>query len=212
MATFDVILKRRNVVGVDTLGQPIQQQSRHVTVAGVETEQGFISCDYFVNTAGIWAREIGRMMEPPVRIPICPAEHFFMTFRPIQELEGRKLPNVRDYDSQMYVRQYGSSFMMGAFETLARPYDVVRHGTDPDWNQIKEAHWIHMEPYIRAAQNRLPILKEAQYESLLNTPDAFTPDGRWILGETPEVGRYFVSHWFLKGSDGNLILLRFVPV
>ena len=177
--------------GVDSLGQP--NQSRHVRVAGVETEKGYISCDYFVNTAGIWAREIGRMMEPPVRIPICPAEHFFMTFEPIQELEGRNLPNVRDYDSQMYVRQYGSSFMMGAFESLARPYDVVRHGTDPDWNKITEAHWLHMEPYIKAAQNRLPILKETHIGKLLNTPDAFTPDGKWILGETPEVGKYFVS-------------------
>ena len=93
------------------------------------------------------------MMDTPVRIPICPAEHFFMTFKPIAgntdislvngqqsivniikytvligqqqfnsipELEDKKLPNVRDYDSQVYVRQFGSSYMMGAFETLAR--------------------------------------------------------------------------------------------
>ena len=174
-------------------GQPVQHNNRHVTVSGVDTDQGFISCDYFVNTAGIWAREIGRMSDTPVRIPICPAEHFFMTFKPIQELEGQKLPNVRDYDSQVYVRQFGSSYMMGAFEKIARPWDVTRHGIDPDWNQIKEEHWIHFEPYIRAAMQRLPILKEAQYDFLLNTPDAFTPDGKWILGETPEVGRYFVS-------------------
>ena len=188
-----VVTTRAPVSGVDGAGQPVQQMSRHVTVTGVETDQGYISCDYFVNTAGIWAREIGRMMEPPVRIPICPAEHFFMTFKPIPELESKKLPNVRDYDSQMYVRQFGSSYMMGAFEHLARPWDVTRHGIDPDWNQIKEEHWIHFEPYIRAAMHRLPILKETQYDFLLNTPDAFTPDGKWILGETPEVGRYFVS-------------------
>ena len=166
-----------------------------MTVQGVETEQGYITCEYFVNTAGIWAREIGRKMKPPVRIPICPAEHFFMTYKPHQELDGRNLPNVRDYDNQVYVRQFGSSFMMGAFELEARPYDVVKHGTDPDWNQIKEEHWNHMRPYIKAAQDRLPILKEMEYthDALINTPDAFTPDGRWILGETPEVGKYFVS-------------------
>ena len=33
----------------------------------------------------------------------------------------------------------------------------------------------------------------------MNTPDAFTPDGRWILGETPEVARYFVC----AGMNGN---------
>jgi len=173
--------------------------SKHVKVTGVDTDIGHISCDYFVNTAGIWAREIGRMMDTPVRIPICPAEHFFMTFKPTPELENNKLPNVRDYDSQMYVRQFGSSYMMGAFETHARPWDVTKHGIDPDWNQIKEEHWIHFEPYIRAAMHRLPILKETQYDFLLNTPDAFTPDGRWILGETPEVGNYFVC----AGMNGN---------
>jgi hypothetical protein len=40
-----------------------------------------------------------------------------------------------------------------------------------------------MSPFIASATNRMPILKEAPYEMLLNTPDAFTPDGRWILGE-----------------------------
>ena len=161
-------------------------------VTGVETEKGTIKCQYFVNAAGIWAHEIGRMSEPPVKIPIWPAERFFMTFKNIEELEGKSLPNVRDYDSQVYIRQNGSSFMMGAFESQARPYDVKRHGKDLHYNKITDAHLQHMEPYITAARNRLPILQENKGE-LFNTPDAFTPDGKWILGETPEVGKYFVS-------------------
>ncbi len=76
-------------------------------------------------------------METPVRIPICPAEHFFLTFKPIPELKDKKLPNVRDYDSRIYVRQLASSFMMGVFEKQARPWDVSKHGIDPDWDQIK---------------------------------------------------------------------------
>lgn len=50
-------------------------------VAGVETEHGVIECDYFVNCSGIWAREIGKLSEPQVKVPICPAEHFFLSFR-----------------------------------------------------------------------------------------------------------------------------------
>merc|ERR1719154_241974 len=193
-----VLTKRSSTPSADPTPH-MHHLSKNVKVTGVETDIGHISCEYFVNTAGIWAKEIGRMMDTPVRIPICPAEHFFMTFKPIPELENTKLPNVRDYDSQLYVRQFSSSYMMGAFETLARPWDVTKHGIDPDWNQIKEEHWIHFEPYIRAAMHRLPILKETQYDFLLNTPDAFTPDGRWILGETPEVGNYFVC----AGMNGN---------
>ncbi len=42
-------------------------------------------------------------MKPPVKIPICPTEHFFLTFQPRRELSDRKLPNVRDYDSREIV-------------------------------------------------------------------------------------------------------------
>ncbi len=56
-----------------------------------------------------------------------------------------------------------------------------------------------MSPFISSATNRMPILKEAPYEMLLNTPDAFTPDGRWILGECPEIGNYYLC----AGMNGN---------
>merc|ERR1719296_664408 len=97
------------------------------------------------------------------------------------------------------MRVFGSSFMMGAFEKMARPWEVSKHGMDPEWARVREEHWIHMQPYIQAASHRVPILAETQYDVLLNTPDAFTPDGRWILGETPEVGNYFVC----AGMNGN---------
>ena len=100
------------------------------------------------------------MMKPPVKIPICPTEHFFLTFQPRRELYNKKLPNVRDYDSRIYLRQMESAIMLGVFEKTARPWDVTRHGQDVDWKQIKEEHWLHLEPYIRAALRRIPILKE----------------------------------------------------
>ena len=50
--------------------------------------------------------------------------------------------------------------MLGVFEKTARPWDVTKHRQDADWNQIKEEHWLHLEPYIRAALRRIPILKE----------------------------------------------------
>ena len=116
-------------------------------VTGVETEKGTIKCQYFVNAAGIWAHEIGRMSEPPVKIPIWPAERFFMTFENIEELEGKSLPNVRDYDSQVYIRQNGSSFMMGAFESQARPYDLKRLGKDVHWSKITDQQGCLTENY-----------------------------------------------------------------
>lgn len=60
--------------------------SNHNDVSGVLTDMGVIECDYFVNCAGIWAREIGKLSEPRVKVPICPAEHFFLSFKGELEL------------------------------------------------------------------------------------------------------------------------------
>ncbi len=95
-----------------------------IQVTGVRTSLGEIKCDYFVNCAGIWARHLGQLSDPVVKVPICPAEHFFLTFKDIPELANKKLPNVRDYDNHIYSRRWKDSFLIGAFERKARPYNV----------------------------------------------------------------------------------------
>lgn len=57
----------------------------------------------------------------------------------------------------------------------------------------------HWQPLWDKAIHRLPILKEVEYPNIYNCPDNFTPDGRWILGESPEVKNYFVA----VGMNGN---------
>jgi pyruvate dehydrogenase phosphatase regulatory subunit len=177
---------------------PISNQN--IQVKGVETSKGTIECEYFVNCAGIWARHLGQLSDPIVKVPICPAEHFFLTYKDIPELAGKRLPNVRDYDNHIYSRTWKDSFLVGAFERKARPFQPSdREGNETLWNQISADQWRHMSNYISAATKRIPILKETEYDVLLNTPDAFTPDGRWILGEAPEMGNYFVC----SGMNGN---------
>ena len=93
--------------------------SRNVRICGVETDKGFIECEYFVNCAGIWARDVGKLSDPVVNVPVHPVEHFFLTFQPLPGLkdgEAESLPNVRDYDNHVYFRGWNKSLMMGAFE------------------------------------------------------------------------------------------------
>ena len=40
---------------------------------------------------------------------------------------------------------------------------------------------------------------------LMNTPDAFTPDGRWLMGEAPEIGNYYVC----AGMNGNSLQVHY---
>ncbi|XP_015598791.1 pyruvate dehydrogenase phosphatase regulatory subunit, mitochondrial [Cephus cinctus] len=165
----------------------------------VKTESGTVLCEYFINCAGMWARELGLRCNPPVRIPAYPAEHFYATTAPFTPELSSDLPCIRDFDSHSYMRQWQGGLMAGWFEREARP--AFENGNVPakDWTgQLKtdKAHW---KPLWEKVVHRLPILKDIKEPTVYNCPDNFTPDGRCILGESPEVKNYFVA----VGMNGN---------
>ena len=41
--------------------------------------------------------------------------------------------------------------------------------------------------------HRIPTLQNATLEMLCNGPEAFSPDCKWIVGESPEIRNYFVA-------------------
>lgn len=51
--------------------------TQNSSVYGVETPKGVIKSEYFVNCAGMWARELGLQCHPQVRIPAYPAQHYY---------------------------------------------------------------------------------------------------------------------------------------
>lgn len=159
-------------------------------VTEVITSEGPIRCEYFVNATGMWSRNLGEQSSPKVRIPIFPAEHFYLYTHPVMEAQD-VLPVVRDYDSHMFCLTRNHEFVIGGFESNAKP--AFDYGIPDNWRDTLEGDNEHFRPIQEAAEHRIPLLKEAQYQPLVNAPDTFTPDGRWILGETPEIDNYFVA-------------------
>lgn len=99
----------------------IAQENRKVV--GVETDQGNVECSYFVNCAGFWARNIGELSEPTVKVPIQAVEHYYLHTKTIDNL-NREMPIVRDMDKNLYVREINGRILAGGFETRAKPaYD-----------------------------------------------------------------------------------------
>lgn len=128
-------------------------------VAGVETEYGRINCEYLVNCAGMWARELGLRCKPPVRIPAYPAQHYYATtnFLNIGRLSNFALnmiyillniildedtPVVRDFDSFTYAREYHGGFMVGWFEPEAKPAFQGRE-VPRNWFEELSVEWEH---------------------------------------------------------------------
>lgn len=97
----------------------VTQRDSHVS--SVSTNRGRINCDYFVNCAGFWARSIGEMSEPTVKIPLQAAEHYFLHTKSIANLD-QMMPVVRDLDGQIYIREIdGSRILAGGFDMRAKP-------------------------------------------------------------------------------------------
>lgn len=61
----------------------LEVQTSNERVYAIKTNKGTIQCEYFINCAGMWARELGLQCNPQVRIPAYPAEHFYATTGPL---------------------------------------------------------------------------------------------------------------------------------
>ena len=169
-------------------------------VTGVETNSGTVDCEYFVNCAGMWARELGLKCKKPVKIPAYPAEHFYAITNGVKINNGGKmLPCIRDFDSGSYARQYNDELLIGWFESEAKAaYD----GEVPkNWMKDLKQDFPSIESSWDKSTNRFPVLKNLDKPFISNNPDNFTPDGRWVLGETAEINNYFVA----VGMNGNSI-------
>lgn len=89
-------------------------------VSRVETETGNTDCSYFVNCGGFWARKIGLLSEPVVKVPLHAAEHYYLHTAPIAGLDPM-MPVVRDMDGNMYFRENNGRLLGGGFEAKAKP-------------------------------------------------------------------------------------------
>ena len=174
------LVERCRVTGVDL---------REGRVAGVQTESGPIVCEIVVNCAGRWAAEFGRVAG--VTVPVVSIEHQFLITEPIEGVP-RDLPTLRDPDRLTYYKEETGGLLMGGYE----PNPVV---CDPDAERPGELlppDFDHFQQLADLAVGRVPALEHAGIRQLVNGAEGFTPDGRFILGEAPELRGYYVGAGF----------------
>jgi sarcosine dehydrogenase len=168
-----------------------------VTVAdgaavGVTTTAGAIACDVVVDCAGLWAREVGRLAG--VTVPLYPVEHMYVVTKPFEGVP-RDLPVLRDPDGHVYFKEEVGGLVMGGFEPVAKPWLGRDYPEDFAFTLLPE-DWRQFEILMTNAVIRVPALETAPVQRLVNGPESFTPDNQFILGESPEVRRFFVGAGF----------------
>ena len=167
-------------------------------VSGVRTAQGTIACETVVNCGGVWAREIGLMAG--VSVPLHAAEHMYVVTEPIEGLSP-DAPIIRDTDGYIYVKEDAGRLLVGSFEPVAKPLPLENLPAGAEFVELPE-DWEHFELPMTNAIELLPVLEQAPIRRFLNGPESFTPDNKFVLGEAPELARFFVAAGF--NSQGIL--------
>jgi 4-methylaminobutanoate oxidase (formaldehyde-forming) len=176
--------------------------TREGRVHGVETTAGTIRTEVVVNAAGMYAPEIGRMAG--VTIPLVPMAHQYLTTRPIAGVHAR-MPTLRDPDHLVYFREEVGGLVAGGYERAPAPWGL--DGIPADFNhRLLPPDWERFAPLMAGAVRRVPALEGAEIVRLINGPEAFTPDGEFLLGEAPAVRGFFVACGFcahgIAGAGG----------
>lgn len=183
-------------------------------VTGVEVEDGRvrgvtlegrdpIRTDVVVDAGGMYANQIGRMAG--VEVPVVPFAHQYLLTAPIEGV-GTGLPTMRDPDRLVYFRaEAGGALVMGGYERNPAPWSW-QDGPPGDFNHtLLPEDWERFEPLAEGAFSLVPAMSTAEVVKMINGPEAFTPDGEFILGES-EVGGFFVATGFcahgIAGAGG----------
>ena len=161
-------------------------------VSGVSTSQGDIKAEYIVNCGGMWAKEIGQMAG--VSVPLHACEHFYIVTERIEGLQCN-LPVLRVPDECAYFKEDAGKILLGAFEPVAKPWGGEGIADDFEFTTLPD-DFDHFMPILEKATARLPVLETTGIQTFFNGPESFTPDGRYLLGEAPELKNFFVAAGF----------------
>ncbi|MFZ4721224.1 MAG: GcvT family protein, partial [Ilumatobacteraceae bacterium] len=158
-------------------------------VKAVVTDHGTIECEYVVNAAGMWARQLGA--KSCVNVPLQAAEHYYLITEKMEGLDP-SWPVIEDPGNYGYYREEVGGLMIGLFEAKCAPWNVGAIPQDSSFTSI-QPDWDRMGPYVEAAMSRVPRSMDTGIRTFFCGPESFTPDLRPIIGEAPEVRNYFVA-------------------
>jgi 4-methylaminobutanoate oxidase (formaldehyde-forming) len=160
--------------------------------AGVMTDKGPIRAETVVICGGMWSRDLAA--EAGVVLPLHAAEHFYCVTEGIPDLP-RDLPVLFLGDEWTYYKEDAGKLLVGFFEPNAKPWGQTGIPEDFAFGTLPE-DIDHIAPYLEAATRRVPVLERTGIQLFFNGPESFTPDDRYLLGETAELPGLFCATGF----------------
>ncbi len=165
--------------------------------AGVETDKGAIETEIVVDAGGIFAGEIGRLAG--VNVPVIPMAHEYLVTRPAGV--PLTVPTLRDPSLLVYFRGESGGLVMGGYERNPAPWSL--DGIPLDFNgKLLAEDWPRFEELMENALVRIPSLADMEVIRLINGPEAFTPDGEFIIGPSDVRGFWVAAGFCAHGLAG----------
>jgi len=166
-------------------------------VTAVETDRGTITTEVVVNAAGAAAGVIGALAG--VVVPVVPMRHQYVVTEALTPPVG-EIPTVRDPDHIVYMRPEQGGLLVGGY---ARNPNALDSGTPlAEPRQLFDADNERFAESWAGAQHRVPALRNAEIVKVVNGPEAFTPDGEFILGQTAVEGLWVAAGFCVHGLAG----------
>ncbi|UWQ21503.1 FAD-dependent oxidoreductase [Jannaschia sp. W003] len=187
----------------------------HQTPEGwrVVTERGDIMCEHVVNAAGLWAKQMGRMVG--LELPVAPLSHHYLLTETIPEIAAwdGEVPMIVDLEGFTYTRQDQKGMLVGVYELNPRhwmmdgapwSYGIELLQEDPDRIEAELAHAFH----------RYPVLERVGIRNWVHGAFTFSPDGNPLVGPVRGLPGYWcacaVMAGFLQGGGVGKSLAEWI--
>jgi 4-methylaminobutanoate oxidase (formaldehyde-forming) len=180
-------------------------------VTGIDVERGRVTgvrfedrdalrSEVVVNAGGMFAHQLGRLAG--VEVPVVPFAHQYVLTEPVEGV-GAEMPTIRDPDRLVYFRpEAGGGLVAGGYERNPAPWSWEQ-GPPGDFNHtLLPEDPERFEPLAEGAFSLVPAMQKAGIVKMINGPEAFTPDGEFILGESQVRGAFVAAGFCAHGIAG----------
>jgi dimethylglycine dehydrogenase len=178
----------------------------------VITDHGNVHAEHVVNAAGLWAREVGRMVG--LELPILAMEHQYLITGDMAELVGKKEQlHAIDFEGEIYIRQERGGMLMGTYERAGVPWSPAT--TPWDFGQdLLPNDLERIAPSLEVGFAHFPALGAAGIKKVVNGPFTFAPDGNPLVGPIGGLKNFWVAcgvmAGFSQGGGVGLALSRWM--
>jgi glycine cleavage system aminomethyltransferase T/glycine/D-amino acid oxidase-like deaminating enzyme len=163
-------------------------------VIRLQSSKGPIECETVVIAAGIWSRDVGRLMG--IRIPAAALEHQYVVTEPMKDRTA--LPTLRDPDKNFYLKPEVGGFAVGGWEMGTPSFHA--EGVPFEFGQtLLPPNMERFEEIALATAERIPEFGSLGLKQLINGPIPVSPDGEPIMGRAVERDNVFVACGFTSG-------------